>query len=64
MRKKKNTHTHTIVCLRSDFVFRYNGGDGPERILCSYNVVIVGVFVCMKGDNIKLQLLLLEFIHL
>lgn len=34
MRKKeKKKHTHTIVCPRSDFVFRYNGGDGPEKML-------------------------------
>ena len=61
MRKKENTHTQCVSyrILFSDIM--------AVMVLREYYVLQCSnssVYLCMKGDNIKLQLLLLEFIHL
>ena len=64
--RKKEKHTHTQLCVLGRILFSDIMAVMVLRECYVFNnvVVVVNVFVCMKGDNIKLQLLLLEFIHL
>lgn len=58
MRKKEKKNTHTQLCVLGRTLFSdIMAVMVPRKCYVFYNVVVVvvSIFVCKKGDNIKLQ---------